>query len=267
MLSVTASIAALGQEPEGGVKVYGVPDLNGRAVVLVKPDLPSSVDIPVDGLIMLLRVIVDANGDVVSAQCSSKCPNDARLPAEAAARASKFRPLVVAGQAVGFGGTLSYSITGQKVNWYRFATVLQSAFAFRNLSLGPAAALLTNEFADERTRLQQIDTNAEVPRRATMEAVKHSIDAKLKGTDRWWFDLGLCVRAVTVPFQASGKLDIDGLQDDIDYLARFTKSPPTDVPPAALAALRELASYKIDPNMPPKEVGDAIFKIESGIHP
>lgn len=100
-----------------------------------------------------------------------------------------------------------------------------------------------------------------------MEAVKHSIDAKLKGTDRWWFDLGLCVRAVTVPFQASGKLDIDGLQDDIDYLARFTKSPPTDVPPAALAALRELASYKIDPNMPPKEVGDAIFKIESGIHP
>lgn len=267
-IAITASIAALSQAPAAGENVYTVADLNGRASMLVQSELPGDMIMSLDGVTMVVKVLVDTNGYVVSARCSANCPAAATGPAEAAARASKFRPLIVAGRAIKYDGTLMYTIPVEKVNWYRFATALQSAFAFRNLSLGPAAAMLTNAFADERIKLQDNDHSSDLKfRHETMQAVKHSIDAKLKGSDRWWFDVRLCVRAVTVPFQSDQKLDLDGLQDDINYLARFTKSPPADVPPATVEALRSLANYKIDPKMAPKEIRHAIFKIESGIRP
>ncbi len=182
--------------------------------------------------------------------------------------ASKFRPLIIGVQAVKYDGSLMYSITIEKVNWYRFATALQSTYIFDNLSLGPVAAMLTNEFVGERIKLQDLDHGVELAFRwKTIEGVKGSIRGKLQGRGAWWFDLGFAMRQVTSPFQSDKKLDLSEVQAAISNLAKFVESAPSGVPPLTVENLRTLATYKINPAMPPQEVHRAIFKLASGIRP
>jgi hypothetical protein len=268
IIALTPSIAALGQDPGEKERVYSVPDLNGRAMLLVKPEIPGDVAVKEDGNTLTVRVVVDANGDVVSAKCSLACPRAAAGPAEAAATASKFRPLFINGRAVKYDGTLMYTIAVEKVNWYRFATALQSTYIFDNLSLGPVAAMLTNEFAGERGKLQDLDHGVELAVRwETIKGVRDSIRVMLKGRDAWWFDLGFAMREVTSPFQSDKKLDLSEVQEAMSNLAKFVESAPSDVPPATVDNLRTLSTYKIDPAMPPREVHQAIVKLASSIRP
>lgn len=268
IIVLTASVAALGQEPGEKERVYSVPDLNGRATLLVRPEVPGDVAVKEDGNTLIVKVVVDANGDVVSAKCSLTCPRAAAGLAEAAASSSKFRPLFIDGRAVQYDGTLMYTIAVEKVNWYRFATALQSTYIFDNLSLGPVAAMLTNEFAGERSKLQDLDHGVELAVRwEAIKGVRGSIRGKLQGGDAWWFDLGFAMREVTSPFQSDRKLDLSEVSAAISKLAKFVESAPPDVPPATVENLRALATYKIDPAMPPREVYQAIFKLASGIRP
>ena len=268
IIALTPSIVALGQDPGEQERVYAVPDLNGRAVLLVRPEIPSDVAEKEDGNTLIVKVVVDANGDVVSAKCSLACPRAAAGLAEAAATASKFRPLFIKGQAVKYDGTLMYTITMQKVNWYRFATALQSTYIFDNLSLGPVAAMLTNEFSGERGKLQDLDHRVELPVRwETIKGIRESIRGKLQGGDAWWFDLGFAMREVTSPFQSDKKLDLSEVQKAMSNLAKFVESAPSDVSTATVNNLRTLSTYKIDPAMPPQEVHQAIFKLASSIRP
>ncbi|HEX8288083.1 MAG TPA: hypothetical protein VF556_08810 [Pyrinomonadaceae bacterium] len=268
IIALTTLNAAFGQAPGDKERVYSVPDINGRATLLVQPEIPSDVSLRTDGNTLIVKIVVDANGNVVSAKCSQDCPKVTTAPAEAAAMASKFRPLIVGGQAVKYDGTLMYTIAMEKVNWYRFALALQSTYIFDNLSLGPVAAMLTNEFAGERSKLQDLDQRVELAVRwKTIEGVRNSIRGKLQSRDAWWFDLGFAMREVTSPFQSDKKLDLSEVQAAISNLAKFVDAAPSDVLPSTLENLRALATYKINPAMPPQEVRQAIFKLASGIRP
>lgn len=267
IIALTPSIAVFGQVPVAKEPVYSVPDLNGRAMLLVRPEIPAYAAALFDGKTLVVKVVVDENGDVVSAKCSLDCPVAATELAEAAALASKFRPLFVNGQAVRYDGTLMYTIASGKVNWYGFAIALQSTYIFDNLSLAPVAAMLTNEYAGERAKLQELD-GAELPVRwETINEVRDSIKGKLKGKDAWWFDLGFAMREVSSPFQSDKKLDLNEVQEAISRLAKFVESAPADVPAATVENLRTLSAYKINPAMPPQEVRQAIFKLAVGIKP
>lgn len=268
IIALTVSNDAFGQDPAQRERVYNVPDLNGRAMLLVQPEIPGDAALKLDGNTLIVKVVVDANGDVVSAKCSRDCPRRAAGPAEEAATASKFRPLIINGRAVKYDGTLMYTIALGKVNWYRFATALQSTYIFDNLSLGPVAAMLTNEFAGERGRLQDADSGVELPVRwKTIEGVRDSIRKRLQGRDAWWFDLGFAMREVTSPFQSDKKLDLSEVQTAISNLAKFVEAAPTDVPSATVEGLRTLSTYKIDPATDPQEVHQAIFKLAASIRP
>ena len=261
-------IHVLGQETGNKEPVYSVPDLNGRATLLVQPEIPGDESLKTDGNTLIVRVEVDADGNVVSAQCSLTCPKKIAGAAEAAALASKFRPLIIGGQSVKYIGTLIYTIAVKKVNWYGFGAALHSTYIFDNLSLGPVAAMLTNEFAEERSKLQELDRGVELAFRwKTIEGVKDSIRRKLKDRDAWWFDLAFAIREVTAPFQSDKKLDLSEVQTAISNLAKFVESAPSDVPPPTVENLRTLSKYKIDPAMPPQEVLQAIFKLASRIRP
>jgi hypothetical protein len=156
----------------------------------------------------------------------------------------------------------------ERVNWYRFATALHSTYIFDNLSLGPVAAMLTSEFAGERSKLQELDRGVELAFRwKTIEGVKGSIRRKLQGRDAWWFDLAFAMREATAPFQSDKKLALSEVQAAISNLSKFVASAPSDVPPPTVENLRTLSNYKIDPAMPPREVHQAIFKLASGIRP
>ena len=268
IIALTTLIVALGQDSGDKERVYSVPDINGRATLLVQPEIPGDVSLKTDGNTVIVKVVVDADGNVVSAKCSLTCPKEAAGVAAAAAMASKFRPLIIGGRAVKYEGMLMYTIAVEKVNWYRFATALQSTYIFDNLSLGPVAAMLTNEFAEERNKLQDLDHNAELAFRwKTIEGVRNSIRGKLQGKDAWWFNLGFAMREVTSPFQSDKKLDLSEVQAAISNLNKFVESAPSGVPPPTVENLRTLSNYKIDPAMPPQEVHQAIFKLASGIRP
>jgi hypothetical protein len=268
IIALSTLIVALGQDSRDKERVYSVPDINGRATLLIQPEIPGDVSLKADGNTLIVKVVVDANGDVVSAKCSQTCPKAVAGPAEVAAMASKFRPLIIGGRAVKYEGTLMYTIAVEKVNWYRFAAALQSTYIFDNLSLGPVAAMLTNEFAGEKTKLQDLDHGVELAFRwKTIESVRNSIKGKLQGGDAWWFDLGFAMREVSSPFQSDKKLDLSEVQGAISNLAKFVESAPSDVPPLTIENLRKLSTYKIDPAMTPQEVHQAIFKLASGIRP
>jgi hypothetical protein len=268
IIALTVLNVALGQDSANKEGVYSVPDINGRATLLVQPEIPGDVSFKADGKTLIVKVVVDENGDVVSAKCSLDCPKATAGPAEAAAMASKFRPLIISGRAVKYNGTLMYAIAVRKVNWYRFATALQSTYIFDNLSLGPVAAMLTNEFAEERSKLQDLDRGVEFAFRwKTIADVRNSIRKKLEGRDAWWFDLGFAMREATSPFQSDKKLDLSEVQSAISNLAKFVESAPSDVPPLIVENLRKLSTFKIDPAMPPEQVRQAIFKLASGIRP
>ena len=265
---LTTLIVAVGQDTADKESVYSVPDINGRATLLVQPEIPGHLSLRTDGNTLIVKVVVDANGNVVSAKCSLSCPKETARAVEGAAMASKFRPLIIGGRAVKYDGTLMYTIAVEKVDWYRFATALQSTYIFDNLSLGPVAAMLTNEFAGERSKLQDLDRGVELAFRwKTIEGVRDSIKRKLQGRDAWWFDLGFAMREVTAPFQSDNKLKLNEVQAAISNLATFVESAPSEVPPPTVENLRTLSNYKIDPAMPPREVHQAIFKLASGILP
>ncbi len=268
LIALTTSFVAIGQDSDEKERVYSVPDINGRATLLIQPEILGDAVMKNDGSTLVVRVVVDANGDVISAKCSLTCPKSATRPAEAAAMASKFRPLVISGRAVKYDGTLMYSIAVEKVNWYRFATALESTYIFDNLSISPVAAMLTNEFVDERGRLQSLDNGNELATRwKTIESVKDSIRGKLQGKDAWWLDLGFAMRKVTSPFQSDKKLDLSEVQAAILNLAKFVESAPSDTPPTTVEKLRMLSTYTIDLKTPPQEVMQAIFKLAYGIQP
>jgi hypothetical protein len=268
IIALSTLSVALGQDSEGKERVYSVPDINGRATLLVQPEVPGDVSFKTDGKTLIVRVVVGPDGNVISAKCSLDCPKAAARQAEMAAMASKFRPLIIGGQVVKYDGTLMYTIAVEKVNWFRFATALQSTYIFDNLSLEPVAAMLTSEFVEERTKLQDLDKGVELAFRwKTIEGVRNSIRGKLKDRDAWWFNLGFAMREATSPFQSDKKLDLSEVQTAISSLAKFAESAPPDVPPSTVENLRRLSTYKIDSAMAPQEVRQAILKFASGIRP
>lgn len=269
IIALTMLLVAFGQNPDAEKeRIYSVPDINGRATLLVQPEIAGADSLKADGNTLIVKIVVDANGNVIAAKCSLACPKPAVAPAEAAALASKFRPLIVGGQAVKYDGTLMFTSAVAKVNWFRFATALQSTYIFDNLSLGPVAAMLTNEFTAERTKLQELDQSVTLDFRwKTIEGVRSSIKGKLQSKDAWWFDLGFAMREVSSPFQSDKKLDLSEVQAAISNLAKFTESAPPDVPALAVENLHKLSTYKVDPTMKPQEIHQAIFKLAFSIHP
>jgi hypothetical protein len=265
---IFATMPSFSQQPRPEDRLYSVPDINGRATLLNKPVLSGEAMIENDGKTFTLKVVVDTDGNVISAKCSAACPSAVAASAEAAAMASKFRPLIVGGRAVRYDGILMYTIAVGRVNWYRFGAALYSTYIFDNISLGPVAAMLTSEFADERSRLHDLDKGVELAIRwKTIESVRDSIKGKLKGTDDWWFTLGIAIRKVSAPFQSNRKLDREELQKAISNLATFVETAPNDIPADLINNLKAASMYKIDPEMSNQALYQTVIKLVSKVHP
>ena len=255
------------QKPAEDVE-YSVPDINGRATLLVTPELNGDVMIAKDGTTATLKVYVDENGNVISAKCSLQCPTEVAAAAESAAAASKFKPLIVNGQAVKYSGFLLYTIAVQRVDWYRFGGALYSTYIFDNLSLGPVAAILTTEFSDEKGKLQDLDNGVDLNTRwKTIEAVRDSIKSKLSSKNAWWFSLGIALREATAPLQSDRKLNRDEVQQSLSNLRKFVESAPPEIPKQSVEKLKILSEYKIDPAMPVQDLNRQIYEMASAIRP
>jgi hypothetical protein len=249
---------------------YQVPDLNGRTTLLIKPELTEQDLINgADGSTLVLRVIVDIDGNVTSASCPTTCSPTMKAAAESAARQSKFKPLIVNGEAVPFFGSLQYTFAYGRVNWFAFGTSLKSAYLFDNISLGPPAAHLTSEFGEEKARLQQLDRQGVTleTRWSTVREVAKAIKGKLKPREAWLFDLGLTLREVTFITVLSGKTDRAKLQKAFQALAPLGRSAPQEIPVELVDEIKNLSTYLVSLETSEQELRQAIRQMTIKIRP
>ncbi len=268
MLGLTSLIVHGQDTVPAPAPLRGVPDINGRATLLTKPLLPGDVLQQHDGVTVTLRVIVDENGNVASAQCSLTCPADVAPFAEAAAASSKFRPLILNGAAVKYSGSLMYTLAVARINWYRFGTALYSTYIFDNISLGPVAEMLTNEFSAEKAQMQELDNGVELAVRwKTINSVRDSIKTKITKGDVWLFDLGMAVRKASAPFQSDRKLVREEVQQVLADLGKFADSAPPEAKAETVQAIRSASQYVITETITNRDLAKEVFMLVSAIDP
>ena len=86
--------------------------LNGKAVHLVQPPYPAIARQAHASGTVVVQVLIDENGNVVSAHATSGHPL-LQAAAVAAARASKFSPTKLSGQPVKVTGMIQYNFVAQ----------------------------------------------------------------------------------------------------------------------------------------------------------
>ena len=270
VLLAAASIGTFAQSVEQHLPV-DVPDINKLAITLVKPAFPETATAAdADGETVSVRVVVNEVGTPVSAVCSLTCHPMLKDAAESAAIQSKFKPFLVDGKPVAYRGQLLFTFVVARVNWFRFATALESTRQFDNISLGPVAQILTAEFAAEKEQLKSLDANGGVafePRQKGISEVTASLRSKLKGADLWWFELGLALRRVTFWPQAGERIDRAELEKAIAALPARIASPPEGVSEPLLAELTKMSKYQIPENISERELRDAITNMYRGMIP
>lgn len=270
VLLLSASIGSFAQSSEQDLPV-DVPDINKLAITLVKPAFPETATAAdADGETVSVRVLVNEVGTPVLAVCSLTCHPMLKDAAESAAIQSKFKPFLIDGKPVAYRGQLLFTFVVTRVNWFRFATALESTRQFDNISLGPVAQILTTEFSAEKERLRSLDANGGVDyesRQKGISDVAGSIGSKLKGADLWWFELGLALRRVTFWPQAGERIDRAELEKAIAALQARIASPPEGVSEGLLTELTKMSKYQIPENISERDLRDAISDMNRAMIP
>ncbi len=260
--------AAAGQTAGTQQPLISVPDINGRAISLVKPAFPeTAVAAQADGALVSLKVVVDENGNVISAQCSLNCHPMLKDAAELAASTSKFKSLIKDGKAVRYEGILLYTFVVDRVDWFRFGTSLESTRQFDNISLGPVGQILSSRFADEKERLLELDAKGVdlETRWKVIREVETSLRAKLKDGDLWRFNIGMALRRITFWTMAGEKTERAELQKAIDELPTHITGAPENVSDQTIEALRAVSKYKVSLELPERDLRQAISGLTRNI--
>lgn len=270
-LILGAFITSAAAQPGAADILLSVPDINGMAVTLVKPAFPeTAVAANADGSAVSLRVVVDENGNVISAMCSLTCHAMLKGAAELAALQSKFKPLIKDGLAIKYQGTLLYTFVVSRVDWFRFGTALESTRQFDNLSLGPVAQILSTEFLKEKASLSGLDANggADYDRRQNViREVTASVKARLKGIDLWRFELGMALRRITFWPQARETVNRAELQNAINDLSTYIASAPQGVSEGLIKELTAISRYRVPTDMSERDLRRAIVNLTRNLGP
>jgi hypothetical protein len=263
LLIILGLAGDLTAQTEPNPPLESVPDINGLAVSLTQPEFPSTaVAVDADGATTSVRVVVDENGNVLTAVCSLTCHPMLRDAAEIAARRSTFKPRTRDGRPVKYQGILLYTFVVNRVNWFRFATALESTRQFDNISLGPVAQILSDQFVKQRESLASLDANGGADygtRQKVIDEVTASFRSVLKDADLWWFELGLSLRRVTFWAMAAERIDRPRLQSAIADLARVVAASPEDVPQGLIAEITSISQYKI-----PAQISEQDLRMKLG---
>ena len=252
MLSIAALVMGLvcssfGQSEPTAVTV---PDINGKATLLVRPDFPkdAAVAATADGNGAQVKIRVNEAGLVESAVCPANCHPSLRDAAELAARQSTFQRLLVEGRPTKYEGILIYNFVVNRVDWLRFGTSLESARQFDNLSLGPVASMLPDTMAAERDKLLALDKNGGPPfetRQRVIGEVEATLRSRLSGDELFQFDVGSAVRGVSMWVQSRDSIHRSALEKSLRNLRQVLGRAPKDLSPRLLKALKALGDYTI----------------------
>jgi len=159
--------------------------LNGKALSLPKPAYPSAARAVNASGAVNVQIVIDEQGNIVSATAVSGHPL-LRQAAEQAAIEAKFSPTLLSGQPVRVSGILVYNFVGT-LNWLSEGVSLGIAET-RGMK---AKINLPDEFSNEQEQLNMIAKLPPEEQKAQLSSVISLIKSKLNAADLWRFEFGL----------------------------------------------------------------------------
>lgn len=184
--------------------------VNGKAIDLVKPPYPPAASAVRASGMVNVQVVIDENGNVISANAISGHAL-LRGAAESAARSSKFSPTTLAGQKVKVTGIIVYNfainnkdvVTAAVPNpaalltktvWFHRGRSLTYLAQGDNSSASFLSSTLINslpdEFVAEKELLKEIATKSALERKKIVDDINLLLKSKLNNSELWQMRLG-----------------------------------------------------------------------------
>lgn len=234
--------------------------INGKARSLPVPAYPQAAKAArADGAVNV-QVLIDENGDVISATATSGHPL-LRAAAVDAAKQAKFLPTTLSAQPVKVNGVIVYNFVAGEIK------LALAAFA-RNLTLtqrfkwnrGVAenlekVTLVTlKEFAIEQSQLITLAKTGGVNKVEVINNVLNSLESKLLENDVWQIKLGRILGAVEFDVRnqiVDSKVQIDepNLRDNLQKINNLVYLAPVETPSETIEILKKLANFANQTNL------------------
>lgn len=216
--------------------------LNGKAINLPTPPYPPAARAVNARGMVSVQVVIDEEGNVISASAVSGHPL-LRAAAQAAAFGAKFSPTQLAGQPVKVTGVITYSFVAS-ISWARAGAIMARTEAdeVEDSVLASLAQELPSGFESERDEITNLLGRAAKPesRKERIAALIESFQNKLSGepTDLWDFDVSLTLRRIEKNLKNDSIL-----QKNLFRLQELVYTVPNGIAESRLNPLKELAEY------------------------
>lgn len=227
--------------------------VNGKAVSLPKPAYPAAAKAVKAGGAVNVQVVIDEQGNVVSATAVSGHPL-LQSAAVSAAQQAKFQPTTLSGQPVKVSGVIVYNfVPSTDETGYKERLKIMGVGAFIKLAeVMPgeewentsAAMSADEEFGDALAPLASIkkETPGEV-RVETLRKVSAALDAKFKGDDAWQFAFGKAFgefMTLLLKLETENKLDETAVKTSLAKIKDLSATAPKDFPSELLGKFKTL---------------------------
>lgn len=270
--------------------------LNGKAVSLPKPEYPASARAEKAGGQVNVQVLIDEEGNVVSAKAVSGPENAAlRSAAETAALQARFSPTFLSGNPVKVSGVITYNFVLKEelsdgMNAFMAGTVL---FLMKDIAADPAnfAKALESDDLELRSMLKEAASDPDFPvlkplssleatpadkRVELVEGVLEKLAGKL-GAEHvvWKFELGRAFNDVLSPMMLAmlegdadpARIDRSRMHKGLKVMKQMLTNAPAEVPKDLLSKLNALTEYADREDLLTEEVLPSFFeKVETLIN-
>lgn len=226
LLSVSA-------QTERAEKPISVGVINGRAESLPKPAYPAAAKaVNAQGAVNV-QIVIDEEGNVLSATAVSGHPL-LRSASEEAAKAAKFRPTLLSGQPVKVTGVIVYNFVGSGPNWENTGFSLGIAES----KGGGNKVYLPEAFSDEEKQLEMIGKLSPPDQTPQLVNTIAVIKSKLNPADLWRFEFGL----------AKGRILSNAEDDNVIFMnlakiKQLTFNKPEGIQAQELISAAKLAKF------------------------
>lgn len=242
--------------------------VNSKAINLPKPEYPPAAQSVRAAGAVNVQVIIDENGDVISAEAASGHPL-LRAAAVRAAREAKFSPTKLSGQPVKVTGVIVYNFNLAE-NYEDKVEALTASMMLSLLRLSASDAdfehmdkhfqlqEMLNEtagdfsgYAKELDSLKGFKQMTPAKRIETVNSLTSSVKPKLNTAEAWQFELGEHFGEFVARFMLSirgeeflpEKFDQAAVKLNLAKIKDLTYSAPPDFPAAVLEKFKEFAVF------------------------
>lgn len=214
--------------------------VNGKAIILVKPEYPISArTINVYGKVSIF-VLIDGNGNVVESSAKNGHPLLRPVSIKAALH-SKFEPQTLGGNPVRVRGIIVYNFIPEKWNWLEIGYTL--SYGSNYYSIKTLLQTLPYEFEEERQLLNQwLEANENQDE--IIETVIASIRNKLNNDAKtsWLFEVGLSLAKYKQESNIIAQ-ELDRNLQSFENLKRLIENPPSGVNETLLERMKKFIVF------------------------